>query len=277
MRNRHRVHAVFIQLIALFVAAACADDWPDEQRLVLDGLEVSSVPGDFQTATSVISRSAADDLYVEIEWSGFRPFPGEGSPMSFRMRVGMRLEGAARRDGIFQLGGDTSEVFGVEHMTYGPLFWARNFPDDPRPSGRVRVLHTGQQKTLSIELFATLTPLGSEPRGPVVVEVADRLVTTVEARTAYAGQCKPHKVATYVPLQAGYELSSSYWERVERDCQGGGSGCQPGSHGPCGDGDRWLCETCFGSASPAERADGRLAQRTSPCLSAPQGTKGMGT
>ncbi len=244
MRPEARILAL---LMLLAVLTACTDEWPDEQRLLLDGREVVPSNTDFKTATSVIARSVADDLYVEIEWSGFRPSPDERSPSSFRVRVGLRLEGAAIQDGIFQVGGATCEVFGIEYMTHDPVFWARHFPDDPRPTGRVRVTHSGPRTTLSIELFATLTPLGSEPREPVVIEVADLVGMTDESRAEYAGQCKPHPTATYLPLQAGYELSSHYWEEVERDCQRGGSGCRTGSEGPCGDGDRWLCQTCFGN------------------------------
>lgn len=208
----------------------------------------------FTSNRQVIARSVGDDLYIEISWSAFRPFPTEGTPDTVRVRVGLRILGAmGDAASAFDLSDPRVEIFGVEHYAAEPPSWGRLRPDDAPPVGCIAVRQNGASTDVSLRLSATLTPRGvsdGSHREPVDLEIEDAVSVEAEPRASYSGECSGHANAYYVPLQApDYEVDFRSWARVEGDCKSGRSGqCLATRAGECGDGDRWLCRYCFDDA-----------------------------
>lgn len=208
------------------------------QQVLLDGASFFP-PTTFTAEQATIARWVGDDLYVEIQW------PGD----DVRLRAGLVLR-SARGAKAVELSSSDVEVFGIERFQGSPFSWARLYDTDPPAVGCVGVSSAGAKVSLHLDLHATLTALGPGPSEPVQIDVIDHLTLTPEVRAAYDGSCTgsgPALAAVYLPLQVSdYQAGFRDWEGVEGDCQRApGSGCRTTSAGACGDGDRWLCRTCF--------------------------------
>lgn len=235
-------------IAALLPTLGCAnewfDEWPEAFRLLIDGEDVS-LPGHevLVLGDSSIARVVGDDLFVELLWYGYN----NQSQAGFELRVGLQLRGAGTEDRKLSLLGSGVEVLGIDYVDRADFRRARQYPNDPPVTGKVRVEHFLGRTRLSLALMATPTSLATEPMGPTLIELEDVVELEPEARVVYGGTCAAQTSAIYVPLQAGYELGRSYWDRLERDCdRPATAGCYVGATGVCADANRWVCMRCFG-------------------------------
>jgi len=218
-------------------------------QVVAAGVTIYPASGDLSASREVIARAVGDDLYLEVRWSAYRPGTSEAAPRSADLRVGLRVSDAGQVDRVVDLADVT--LFGVEHTTSRPDTIARWYPEGAPATGSLGLRHEAAGLVVDLRLEATLDALQPGELDHVVALV-DHVEAVVEQRAAYDGACTGHTSASYLPLQVGYEARFSEWPRVEGDCaRVAGSGCRETQAGACGDGDRWLCRTCFDDACVA--------------------------